>query len=148
MGWLFSTTRNPEDPHQLRIAVHELGHAVAWQAGGLTVGRIKHTGDEGACRVTYYPEPDQLHAFAIGCWAGFEAEDRWMRAAKRGRAKRTNSAHDLDLYRTAVRELRREYGTRLSESKARSQARTLVARRWALIERTAPVLIRQGRIHL
>lgn len=56
MGWLFSTRRDPEDPHQLQIAVHELGHAWAWRDGGLEVGRIKHSGDDGACRVRYYPQ--------------------------------------------------------------------------------------------
>ncbi|WP_433470354.1 hypothetical protein [Saccharomonospora azurea] len=71
MGWLFSTRRDPEDPHQLQIAVHELGHAWAWRDGGLEVGRIKHSGDDGACHVRYYPQPEQLRAFAIGCWAGY-----------------------------------------------------------------------------
>lgn len=145
---LFAPARNPEDPHQLRIAVHELGHAVAWRDGGLEVGRIKHGGDEGACRVRYYPKPDQLLAFAIGLWAGFEAEDRWLGATKRGRASRGNSGHDLRLFREAVRELRQHYGQSLSEAQARKQARKLVDRHWTRIERTAPDLIRKGRIHL
>lgn len=144
MGWLFSTRRDPEDPHQLQIAVHELGHAWAWRDGGLEVGRIKHSGDDGACHVRYSPQPEQLRAFAIGCWPGFEAEDRWLRANGLGRARRGHSSHDIRLFRTAVREL----GGGLSESKARAKARTLVVRRWAQIQRRAPELIRLGRIHL
>jgi hypothetical protein len=36
MGF-FSTTRDPQDPRQLQIAVHELGHAWAWKDSGLTI---------------------------------------------------------------------------------------------------------------
>lgn len=144
MGWLFSTRRDPDDPRQLQIAVHELGHAWAWRDGGLEVRGVEHTGDDGACHVRYYPQPEQLRAFAIGCWAGFEAEDRWLRANKLGRARRGHSSHDIRLFCGAVREL----GGGLSEGKARATARTLVARRWEHIESRAPELIRLGRIHL
>lgn len=70
-----------------------------------------------------------------------------MRANKRGRARRGNSSHDIRLFRDAARELR-DHGSSLSESKARAHARKLVTRHWAQIERTAPDLIRHGRIHL
>lgn len=71
MGWLFSTRRDPDNPRQLQIAVHELEHAWAWHGGGLDVRGVEHTGDDGTCHVRYYPRPDQIRAFAIGCWAGF-----------------------------------------------------------------------------
>lgn len=76
MGWLFSTRRDPANPRQLQIAVHELEHAWAWHGGGLDVRGVEHTGDDGTCHVRYYPRPDQIRAFAIGCWAGFEAQAR------------------------------------------------------------------------
>lgn len=146
MSW-FGPTRNPEDPHQLRIAVHELGHAWAWQAGGLQIRSVTHTGSDGDCHVRYYPTPEQLHAFAVGCWAGYEAEDRWLRTHRRGRASRGNASHDLREFRGAVRELR-ELGITLTETQARAQARTLITRHWTQITRTAPDLIRRGRITL
>jgi hypothetical protein len=140
MGF-FSTTRDPQDPQQLQIAVHELGHAWAWKDSGLTIVAVYHSGDDGNCHVRYWDE--QVFAFAVGCWAGFEAEDQWLRQHRLGHAKRSHSSHDIRLFRAAAREL-----GGLSEGKARSLARKLVNRRWSHIQHTAPELVRTGRIHL
>jgi hypothetical protein len=79
MGMLFRTRRNPDDPWQQQIAVHELGHAYAWRDGGLMIRSVLHKGDSGECNLDGYPSgpihpscpscpasPQQLHAFAIG----------------------------------------------------------------------------------
>lgn len=147
MGW-FSPDRDPDDPRQLQIAVHELAHAHAWTDGGLIVRGVAHYGRNGGnCPVRYWPGRNgQALAFAVGCWAGFEAEDRWLRHHGLGSASRANSAHDIRLFRQAVREIREVDGRRLSEGEARSLARTAVARRWQRITRTAPRLVTAGRL--
>lgn len=139
MGW-FSPRRNPEDPHQLRIAVHEIGHAAVWADAGLRVREVVHSGDDGFCNVDW--DPENLAGYAIGCWGGFEAEDRWLRAHRRGRASRGNASHDIRNFRHVTR----NPDVRLSESKARSLARAAVGRHWRQIEALAPRLITAGRL--
>ncbi|AHJ58529.1 hypothetical protein [Amycolatopsis keratiniphila] len=139
---LFSTKRDPEDPEQLQIAVHELGHAFAWKLTGSTIREIRHTGDEGWVDVRVLA-PDNRD-FAIGLWAGFEAEDRWLKANNLGRAKRGNSSWDIGRFN----KVRKDIKGGLSESKARSLARPLVNRCWSQILETAPKLIRDGTLHI
>ncbi|MBB5852501.1 hypothetical protein ACFQ05_04370 [Amycolatopsis umgeniensis] len=147
MGWLFSTDRDPEDPDQMAIAVHELGHAWAWKDGGLTITEIRHQGDEGHVRFDYrakdWGETLAL-AYCVGCWAGFEAEDRWRKANGHGRAQRGHSAHDIGNFKHVARGMDK----RPSESTARSLARKRVGQRWSQIVRQAPVLVRDGRISI
>ena len=84
---LFRARRNPADPRQQQVAIHELGHAYTWLDVGLLVRTVTHQVDTGACELDNYPsqpthpmcqfcpaDPDQLYAFAVGCWGGFEAE--------------------------------------------------------------------------
>jgi hypothetical protein len=139
---LFTPKRNENDPHQLAIAVHELGHAWAWQDAGLTVYKITFSGKDGATGVRF--GDDDLFDYAVGCWAGFEAEDKWRRQHGHGRAKRSNASVDIRNFRDAVREL----GGGLSEGKARRLARARVTKRWRQIEHLAPHLVRAGRISL
>lgn len=137
---LFSPRRNPEDPHQLRIAVHELGHAAVWADAGLTITEIVHKGDDGHCSVVW--DPDNLVGYAVGCWGGFEAEDRWLRHHHSGHASRGNAGHDIRRFR----HVRNGLDARLSESKARSLARAAVGRHWGPITALAPRLIAAGRL--
>ncbi|WP_326567392.1 hypothetical protein VSH64_36990 [Amycolatopsis rhabdoformis] len=139
MGW-FSPRRNPQDPHQLRIAVHELGHAAVWADAGLTITEIVHSGDDGHCSVEW--DPNNLAGYAIGCWGGFEAEDRWLRHHRRGHASRGNAGYDIRNFRHVSNGL----DTRLSEGKARSLARAAVGRHWDRITTLAPRLITTGRL--
>lgn len=144
---LFSTDRDPENPRQLATAVHELGHAWAWKDAGLTITEIRYTGDEGWVSIARVREKDWAKVareYAIGCWAGFEAEDRYMRAHRIGSAHRGNAAHDIKNFKYVTRQLK----PALSEGKARSLARDRVARRWSQILRQAPVLVRDGRISI
>ncbi len=147
MGWLFATERDPEDPRQIAIAVHELGHAWAWKDGGLSITEVRHHGDEGHVRFDY-PAKDWGEALAlaycVGCWAGFEAEDRWCKAHGQGRAKRGHAAYDIGNFHHVARSMTK----RLSEGTARSLARKCVGRRWSQILRQAPVLVRDGRISI
>ncbi|MEV4599445.1 hypothetical protein AB0K15_18795 [Amycolatopsis sp. NPDC049253] len=139
MGW-FSPRRDPTDTHQLRIAIHELGHAAVWSDAGLQIREVVHTGDSGHCDVVW--DPDNLTGYAVGCWGGFEAEDRWLRAHRAGHASRGNSSYDIGNFRHVNRGLDK----RLSESRARSMARAAVGRHWRRIETLAPQLIRAGRL--
>ncbi|WP_037321469.1 hypothetical protein [Amycolatopsis orientalis] len=144
---LFSPARDPEDPRQIATAVHELGHAWVWKDAGFTITEIRFTGDEGWVSVKIR-EKDWDHKsardYAIGCWGGFEAEDRWLREHRMGRAHRGNAAHDIKNFKHVTRKLE----PALSEGKARSIARDRVARRWSQIVRQAPVLVRDSRISL
>lgn len=137
---LFSPRRDPADPRQLQIAIHELGHAYAWLDAGFRVSRVVHNGDDGSCEVTW--DPDNLHGYAIGCWGGFEAEDRWLRQHHSGGASRSHSSHDIRNFKHVARQLDK----RLTEGKARALARRAVARHWRQIEHRAPELIRNGRL--
>jgi hypothetical protein len=137
---LFGSTYNATDPQRLRVAAHELGHAWVWKSGGLKVGTVTAARSGGSCPVRWYSR--DLHAYAVGCWGGFEAEDRWLREHKLGRAARGNSGHDIDEFQAAVKEL----GGGLPESNARRLARDLVSRHWNEITRLTPALARAGRI--
>jgi hypothetical protein len=142
---LFSPSRNVNDPKQLAIAAHELGHGFAWKDAGLTVHGIRFWGDGGECGVKLdWENENQAHDYAIGCWGGFEAEDKWLRKHGRGAAKRSHSSHDIDNFRFVARQLTGG----LSESKARSIARTRVSRHWSAIQRLTPQLVRDGRISI
>ncbi|PXY17082.1 hypothetical protein BAY59_36505 [Prauserella coralliicola] len=139
---LFGPRRNPEDPRQLQIAVHELGHAYAWKTAGFTVKQIVHEGNSGYVDVDW--DPDNLTGYAIGCWGGFEAEDKWMRAHGR-RASRSNSSHDIGNFRHVNRALGKD---RLSEGKARSLARKYINRHYSAILAAAPRLVVKGHISI
>lgn len=139
MGW-FHPRRDPTDPHQLRIAIHELGHAAVWTTGGFTVRQVVHEGDDGRCAVTW--NPDNAEGYLAGFWGGYEAENLWARTHHTSRARRGNSGHDIHAFRDANRNLY----TPVSEAKARSIARAAVRRHWARIEDLAPRLITAGRL--
>ncbi|MFD5245676.1 hypothetical protein ACFWIW_14080 [Amycolatopsis sp. NPDC058340] len=145
---LFSPARDPDDPEQLATAVHELGHAWAWKDAGFTVTEIRFTGDEGSVTLAKVRESDWDHQarreYAIGCWAGFEAEDRWRQAHRAGRARRGPAAFDIKNFKNVTKGL----SPSLSEGKARSLARKRIAARWSQILRQAPVLVRDGHISI
>ncbi|RSN32232.1 hypothetical protein DL990_20165 [Amycolatopsis sp. WAC 01416] len=145
---LFSPARDPEDPEQLATAAHELGHAWVWKDAGFTVTEIRFLGDEGWVSLAKVRESDwdqrAIRDYAVGCWAGFEAEERWRREHRLKPARRGHAAHDIKVFKNFAKELK----PALSEGKARSLARDRVARRWSQIQRQAPVLVRDGRISL
>ncbi|WP_340687794.1 hypothetical protein LCL61_17490 [Amycolatopsis coloradensis] len=147
MVLLFEAKRDPEDPHQLAIAVHELAHAWVWKDGGLTITEIRHKGDEGHVKFTYREKdwgPELALAYSVGCWAGFEAEDRWRKANGHGRAKRGHASYDIGNFKHVARGMKKPP----SESTARSLACKRIAPRWSQILRQAPVLVRDGRISI
>src|SRR5690606_18522704 len=130
---IFSPARNVDDPKQLSIAAHEIGHGIVWKAGGCSLrGPIRFYGDGGDCPVRYWPNNErQLIAFAVGLWAGYEAERLWWkREGGRGHASRGNSSHDISLFRQHIREFPE---IRMSEGKARRLAREQVKRHWSQI---------------
>ncbi|ADJ47897.1 hypothetical protein AMES_6072 [Amycolatopsis mediterranei S699] len=146
---LFTSAGDPDNPAHLAIAAHELGHAWAWSDGGLQILSITFTPRGGHVR-THNPSghPPQLIAEAVGLWAGFEAEDRWLREHRLGKASRGNSSHDIRAFRSIQRLMHREYRQSLTERSVRASARAAVNRHWAQIQHAAPALVKRGRITL
>lgn len=129
---------------KVAVAAHELGHAYAWKAYGLSIVEIKVSG-WGApyVHVRWWPSrPGHALAYAVGCMAGFEAEDRWLREQNGKRANRTRCRDDRNDFRAVVKEMR----LGLSESKAHSLARDLVNQHWDAIAALAPTLAAKGHI--
>ncbi|RZQ60865.1 hypothetical protein [Amycolatopsis suaedae] len=136
-------------PERLAVAAHELGHALVWSSGGLTIRNIKLSSgfftdiSGGRVGVRFYDSNEaHLRAYLIGLCAGFEAEDRWRRQHGPGRASRGPSSNDFDAFRRE----RRRVG--LSESAARSKARSILSGQWGRLERLVPRLARDGRLSL
>lgn len=134
------------DPEILASAAHELGHALVNKAGGLKVGRItlnRRTG-AGLCRVKEFDwgNPRLLRAWLIGCVAGFEAEDRFRRQHRLGRADRGTAATDFANFHEHAHTIR------LSESAARSKARSHLSWHWGRLERLAARLAERGQVSL
>ncbi|MEV5718486.1 hypothetical protein AB0L41_31755 [Amycolatopsis mediterranei] len=129
--------------------MHELGHARAWSDGGLQILSITFTPTGGHVR-THNPNghPPQLIAEAVGLWAGFEAEDRWLRERRLGKASRGNSSHDIRAFRAIQRIMQREFRQTLTERSVRASARAAVNRHWGQIQRAAPKLVARGWITL
>lgn len=136
--------RNPEDPRQLAIAVHELAHAWVWKDHGITVKKIHHSGSSGFVQNAEISDKNWNHAVArrycIGLWAGFEAEDLWLKTCRQGRASRGASCADISNFTRVARKLE----PRLPESEARSLARDAVNHRWSQITSLAPELVCKG----
>lgn len=145
--WPFGPKLDATDPKQLATAVHELGHAWAWKDAGLDVYKITTTGATGATGARYRSDANRermLRGYAVGCWAGFEAEDRWLRENGYGTADLRGAAVDIENFHDTVREMEGS----LSERKARRLARSRVARRWRKIQKLAPKLAHKGRISI
>lgn len=130
------------DSGLLALAAHELGHAKVFKAlGGFEVKTITVNTTRGDTWIDFDETNDALwEPFAIGLWAGLEAQDRWMRRHGHGRAPRSCTVYDVEQFRTIPRKFR------ISEGKARSKARSLVAQNWGCIERLAPQLASTGRL--
>ena len=127
-------------------AAHELGHALVDLAGGLDVTSItvdRRTG-HGLCSVGTFDwnNPKYLHAWLIGCVAGFEAEDRWCRQHRSGRAERKNSRTDFRNFREHAPAID------LSEAAARAIARRRLDKVWRRVENLVPRLAEHGRLSL
>jgi hypothetical protein len=134
------------DPEILAGAAHEIGHALVNKAGGLRVGRItlnRRTGT-GLCRIKDFDEnnPRLLRAYLIGCVAGFEAEDRFLRQHDLGRADRADSATDFRYFHQDAASVG------LSERAARAKARSHLSWHWGRLERLVPRLATRGHISL
>lgn len=136
------------DPHRLRVAVHELGHAVVYRDGGLAILGIRVAG-HGARAVGYVDlDPngartaEQARAYMAGLLAGGIADARWCELHGVPHDESTCSTD-----RSLFREFRRHPMVRdISQAAFRATARRLVRVHWSEITRRAPTLARRGTV--
>lgn len=136
------------DPHRLRAAAHELGHALVWRAGGYPPAAIRVHGHgedaHGEVIIGRVKVRDVAAArsYLAGLLAGRLAEQRWCeQAGLRFRA------HTCDSDQTALRRFRRtDLGKQVSRAEATATARTLVNSHWRRIVHLAPRLATAGHI--
>jgi hypothetical protein len=135
-------------PHTavLASAAHELGHALVNKAGGLKVKDVtvnRRTG-AGLCKLRQFDwdNPRLLRAWLIGCVAGFEAEDRWLREHRLGHAHRAESRTDFSNFHYHAPVIG------LSEHTARAKARSALGWHWGRLQRLVPRLAEHGHVSL
>lgn len=134
--------------NRLITAHHEAGHAVAHVLGGGRVTEVKILGERSGVMVPKEntPIPGRELEFLAMILAGHEAGVRFLTTyggfgrSAANRALRKAGAHDLARFPGYAR------GTGISESTARSRARSLVASHWGRIHRVAVKLDRSGRL--
>lgn len=136
------------DPQRLRVAVHELGHALVWKAGGYppTGIRVHGRGDTACGEVTIgrvrVADVDAVRSYFAGLLAGRLADQLWC--DQTGQRFRDHTCYsDLASFRV---QRRTELGRQVSRAEATAAARTLVRSHWARIVRLAPRLATAGRI--
>nr|WP_042190901.1 hypothetical protein [Kibdelosporangium sp. MJ126-NF4]CEL19681.1 hypothetical protein [Kibdelosporangium sp. MJ126-NF4] len=138
------------DPYRLALAAHELGHAVAWRAGGFEVDEIwiKGHGTRAHGHVWIAATDDDIrtveaeHAVQAGLLAGREAQLHWC--AETGVTGVDISAeHDMTLYQ---RRRRTRLGRQCDSADVQATARRLVRHNWPTITQLTPVLAKAGRL--
>ncbi|MCP2242728.1 hypothetical protein [Lentzea aerocolonigenes] len=134
------------DPYRLAVAVHELGHLIAWQRAGLHINEIRVFGtgeraegyvDLGRQRIR---DTDQARAYLVGLLTGREAEVRWCELSGMRHHDYT-SEPDMRSFR---RLRRHKLARHLTDAELRHDARALVRAQWEQITRLAPRLARCG----
>lgn len=136
------TARTPlRQLQRARIAHHESGHAIVGRALGLKVGRVAVGNGGGSVKLGDF-NPDRAQEELCFFYAGLHAEVRFLttQGYSKGRASsiaRPNAAHDFRQVRSVVAWMRRHHNTRLSTSRANSDAARLVNRHWRAIESMA-----------
>lgn len=147
---IFTSTKTATatlDPYLLLGAAHELGHAVSARHHRIPVTAITLDTATGAGLTELdLPRDDdalteaQWRGWLIGCWAGWEAEVLWGRWHDGGASRRT-CKQDIANFRR-----HRHRAPGLSESEARSTARTILRADWSRVKRLAPLLARHGHV--
>ncbi|PPK65767.1 hypothetical protein V5P93_000346 [Actinokineospora auranticolor] len=145
------TTQPPDlDPHRLQVAIHELGHYIAWRdlpGAGIRAVRVtghgRHT--EGITTVDWPTDDNGAldHGYLVGLLAGREA-DLFHKPHSTIPYDPRGCAFDLGLFRRVRR--RHQPSRQWSEHDLRASARALIRAHWAEIQRLAPRLARRGRL--
>jgi hypothetical protein len=129
---------NEED---LRTAVHEIGHAIGFREGGLTLGRtdIYKFWGGGVCRVKDdYVTDEQLRGWLIGMVAGVVSLGIWADKRQLHFNTEDGGSYDLSMFNLYSAE------ADLSESTARGEASTLLLANWDEVELLALDLAEAG----
>lgn len=143
-----TTTKTPVD-QVLCAAMHEAGHAVAFQAAGAKVLSIQVYAHGNTAAGDCYVDDDQipdLPKYLTAIMAGTEAQARWLaryHGHTLGSARReigSGSAHDKRDFARYAR------GSGISEARARRKAQSFVSSHWGRIERLGKKLAKRGRL--
>jgi hypothetical protein len=125
----------------LHTAVHEIGHAVAFREGGLTLGRtdIYKFWGGGVCRVKdgYFTD-EQMHGYLVGMVAGVVSLGIWADKRDLHFDTENGGSYDLSVFELYSAEVD------LSESAARGEATTLLLANWDEVESLALNLAEAG----
>lgn len=134
----------------LAVAAHEIGHLLAWRAGGFPAGPARlRTGLFGGvssadCAHNAYGRvhAGNVEAFLVGSAAGAAAQERCARLYLRGRHRRGGDSHD----RAELTHLRKAYPITTSWSGYRRQAAALLDRRARRLDELTAQLARHGTV--
>jgi hypothetical protein len=152
---LMSVTDKAMDRRRLMVAVHEMGHAIAWDHGGLTIEAIRVTGrghgTEGYVELEQRPLdlPTRLQNYLIGLLAGREADHKWCDITGET-PDNYGSSTDMEVFRKFRKYDATEtrWVTHLSDKELQAEARKIVTARWSQIVRLAETLAERGAIKL
>lgn len=136
-----SLTTDPNCPEPDKgVAIHEVGHALAFADAGIPLISVEVLGDGGYTYVKDDPDP-VTKGFMVGLMAGVTAETIWLqRETGLGRREALNIAlesgnhSDIDAYETYNRTVR------LYREDAISAAEKLLRREWRRLEELAEEL--------
>ncbi|MGW7617463.1 hypothetical protein ACWGLG_16655 [Streptomyces antimycoticus] len=133
-------------------AVHELGHAMVWLAGGLHVVNLGidiGRGGRAMCLPTNRTQEQQMTRI-IGIVAGERAQDRWLRETglwtpSRAAMAELGAAHDRSLVFAADPRPRPGFGSGGADySDLHDLADRALDGIWGSIQDALPVLVRRG----
>jgi hypothetical protein len=143
-------TSDDIDPDRLRCAFHELGHVIGWRHAGITIKRVrvtgqgKHADGEVITGRQYMATVEQAEKYLIGLLAGPEAEIMWC-ALNKVRYQEHTAEGDME----TLRKWRRNnphFPKAITTTKLCRAARSLVQAKWSEIEQLAPRLASRGRL--
>lgn len=150
---LFSPDYPAEADMRMVVSAHEVGHAVAYRAAGLTVryARLESGvfgGLGGRAKIVEQLVPEKKVAgYAVACLAGSEAEARYLArhygvslAKARCIAAPALEASDLDEFKQAAKH------AGLSRSEGQRRAEQVISTHWGMIERLATKLARKNKL--
>lgn len=137
------------DPHRLHVAIHELGHYVAWRglpgARILSVTVTGHGPRASGFTDAWLPDTERgplERGYLIGLLAGHEAA--LIHQARTGLPSVPSCTADLATFRAARRHPKPTQ--QWSRAELRAAARALVRSHWPQIQKLAPRLAHRGHL--
>lgn len=140
-----------QHPIRLMVAAHELGHAIAWRAGGWPIAHIRVLGKgarshgETLLARTYAYGLWQRRSWLVGSLAGAAAGDRWCTEFNLPPAlhERGCAADQAD-FAPEFRSYRAECAEDVTVAQLRAEAAAVIRTHWRAILRLAPRLAACG----